>query len=253
MVPADLTMFDILGNLEMQKDRGNAPATILARRKDIHAWCEWMVTWEIIPVNPCARIKPPKLPKTRKPFLSEEDFQRLLALCPLSTFMGARRAAMVTVLANTGMRRAELLGLTTGALDWDHDLMRVLGKGNKERTVLFLPVVQKAVLRYLTVRNSDRPELWLNQDGTPMKHNGIGWDMRRLFIRAGLKDTPDCCHIFRRTAAANAERAGIPRAYIQQLFGWDDSAMIDRYVRHMQAETEAIEVVRQKVKPFGGK
>ena len=86
-----------------------------------------------------------------------------------------------------------------------------------------------------------------------MKHDGIGQDMRRLFIRAGLGDMEDCCHVFRRTAAANAERNGIPRAYIQQLFGWSGPEMIDHYVRAMKGENEAIAVFKEKFKPFGGK
>jgi len=254
MVATDLTMFDILGMLESDKSRGLAPTSIHSRRKDIHAFCQWMVDWELIPANPCSRIKPPRIPEHRKGFLSEADFQELLALCPVSTLLGARRHAMLQVFANTGMRRRELLMLTVDDLDWDRHLIRVLhGKGQKERTVLFPQPVQRAVHRYLAIRNSDRPQLWLSQVGTPLTHDTIGLDMRRLFIRAGLGHIEDCCHVFRRTAAANAEKSGIPRAYIQQLFGWNDSTMVDKYVAHMKGETEAIEVFRAKFKPFGSK
>jgi len=128
----------------------------------------------------------------------------------------------------------------------------VYGKGQKERTVPFLQPAQKATLRWMMVRDSDRPELWLTDDGTPMTHNALGLDLRRMFDRAGLQNVRDVCHVFRRTFAANAERQGIPRPYIQAICGWEDSQMLDRYVAAMQAEGQAIQEFKEKFKPFGG-
>jgi len=109
MEALDLGMFDVLGHLEYMKvSRGNSPNTIHTRHRGLRSWCQWMTDWEIIPSNPVAKIKPPKLPKIRKGFMEEPDFLHLLSICPQNTFYGARRAAMFQVLATTGMRRNEL-------------------------------------------------------------------------------------------------------------------------------------------------
>ena len=249
----DLGMFDILGHLEYMKVvRGNAANTIHTRHRALRSWCQWMTDWEIIPTNPVAKIKAPKLPKLRKPFISEEAFNSLLDLCPQATFLGARRAAMFQTLATTGIRRNELLMLAVGDIDWDGGSIRVVhGKGQKERSVPFLQECQRAMQHYIRQRVSPRRELWLTQTGQPMKHDGIGLDLRRMFQRAGLNDVPDVCHVFRRTFAANAERKGIPRAYIRAVLGWEDTQMLDRYVRDMESETQAIEEFKDKFTPFG--
>ena len=95
-------MFDVLGHMEEMKERGLAPASLNTRHRAMHAWFAWMVDWEILAQNPVSRVKAPKLPKVRKPFLTEEQFQKLLSLCPLSLLTGSRRASMLWILAPLG-------------------------------------------------------------------------------------------------------------------------------------------------------
>ncbi len=90
------------------------------------------------------------MPKTRKPFLTDEQFAALLDLCPLNTFAGARRQSMLWMLATTGIRRNEMWMLKKKDLDWDASVIRVVyGKGQKERRIPFgkerMPAINAAL------------------------------------------------------------------------------------------------------------
>ena len=251
LIAGEVTLFDILGHLESLKVRGCAATTIHTRRSAIHAWFAWMVNWEIIPTNPTSKVKPPRLPKVRKPFLDEASFHKLLDLCPLSTLVGSRRASMMWVLATTGMRRRELHLLTREDLDWERGQIRVRnGKGQKERQVPFLREAQHPLLRYMSLRADSRPELWVSEKGVPLNYHSVGTDISRLYTRAEI-NIKDHFHIFRRTFAANAVRQGVPRPFTQAIMGWSSPQMLDHYVAAMEAEDGAIEAFRD-FKPFGG-
>ncbi len=249
-LPGDVTHFDVMAHLEEMKLRGLAAASIHTRRRALHAWFAWMVDWEIILANPVSKVKSPKLPKVRKPFLSGENFRKLLDLCPLSTLLGSRRASVLWLLATTGMRRRELHMLTRDALDWERGEIRVVyGKGQTERRVPFMREAQRPVMRYLNNRLDSLPCLWVTERGGRLGYEGLGQDIAHLFERAGVP-VKDPMHIFRRTFAANAVRQGVPRQYTQAIAGWSTSQMLDRYTAAMEAEEGAIEAFRQ-FKPFG--
>ena len=252
LVPDEVTPLHVLGHLESLKARGLAPRTVRSRLQGISTMFRWATEWDIVSENPAGRIKPPRVPKTRKPFLKPEAFAKLLDLCPLNTMMGARRQTMLWLLATTGVRRRELTLLRLDDLDWKRGQVRVLhGKGQKERQVPFALEAQRPMLRYIKQRWDDLPCLWITEEGKPLSYNGVKQDLERLFERAHLKgEIKDVCHIFRRTFAAHAVRQGIPRPYIQAIAGWSTPVMLDHYVAAMEAEEGAIEAFRG-FKPFG--
>ena len=247
---ADLTTSHVLEHLASMRQRDLKPRSIRTRWQAITTWLNWCVEWGLIEVSPAARIKAPKVPKTRKPFVSEEQFAALLDLCPLNTFAGARRQTMLWMMLTTGIRRNEMWMLTKKDLDWDASAIRVIhGKGQKERQIPFDRRCQRAMLRYIQQRADSLDWLWVTEEGLRLGYDGIWKDLKRTADRAevALKDT---CHIFRRTFAANAVRQNIPRPYVKAVAGWSTMQMLDHYVEAMEAEEEAIERFRD-FKPFG--
>ena len=185
MLPGDVTLFDVMSHLEAMKLRGLAAASIHTRRRALHAWFAWMVDWEMLSTNPVTKVKSPRLPRIRKPFLSESDFNKLLDLCPLTTLLGSRRASVLWLLATTGMRRRELLMLKQEDLNWERGEIRIVhGKGQKERNVPFSREAQRPMLRYLNNRWDSNPCLWVTEEGRPLSYVGLGTDVKRLFERA---------------------------------------------------------------------
>ena len=206
--------------------------------------------WELIESSPAAHMKAPKVPKVRKPFLSQGEFEAMLNLCPLNTRAGARRQSMLWLMVTTGIRKREMWLLEKDDLDWDRSIIRVrYGKGQKERQIPFDQRCQRAVLRYLHHRTDLLPCLWVTDSGTKLAQDSIFQDIRRVAQRVGV-ELKDTCHIFRRTFAANAVRQHIPRPYVQAIAGWSTPQMLDHYVAAMEAEEGAIEAFRE-FKPFG--
>lgn len=184
-------------------------------------------------------MKPPKTPKVGKPFLTEVERDQMLHLCPLSSFTGARGAAVIWLLWTTGMRLGELAGLQQSDLDWEKNKIRVFGKGQKERYVPFAREAKKAVWRYMAHRKDDLPQLWLTEERQPATVWAITSATRRLIERAGL-DIKDMHHIFRRSWAWRNLKAGLPTKYVQLVGGWENLTTLDGYVRAMESE-EALE------------
>ncbi|MYC35642.1 MAG: tyrosine-type recombinase/integrase [Chloroflexi bacterium] len=246
---ADLNSRHVLNHLAAMKERELKPRSIRTRCQAIKTWLNWCVEWNLIESSPAAKIKAPKVPRTRKPFISEKQFSALLELCPLNTFAGARRQAMLWMMATTGIRRNEMWMLEKKDLDWDASTIREIhGKGQKERKIPFDRRCQLAMLRYIQQRSDTLDWLWVTEEGVRLGYDGIWKDLRRIADRAGVA-LQDTCHIFRRTFAANAVRQNIPRPYVKAVAGWSTMQMLDLYVEAMEAEEGAIEAFRE-FKPF---
>ena len=238
----DFTSADVRAHMRDMKRRNLARETIRTRRRSLHAWAAWMIELGVLSTNPVSQTKPPKSAKRRKPFLTADQFQMLLDKCQSDILTDTRRQAMLWILITTGMRRRELCLLRTEDLDWEHPHISIVnGKGQKERRVPFSPQAQEAVKRYLAHRQAyAEPALWVTQRGLPLRYDGLGLDMRRLYDRAGLV-VKDRFHIFRRSFAREASRKRIPRQYILAIMGWADGQMLDEYTGAMQQEEEALD------------
>ena len=124
----------------------------------------------------------------------------------------------------------------------------VIAEGQKQRTAPFPREAQEAMLKYLAFRHDDLPCLWVTEERQRLSYNGIGQDLARLRERAGLKgQIQDICHIFRRTAAANAEEAGVSPSHILAGFGWESPTMLNHYVAAKRLEQgKAVESFKEK-------
>ena len=196
------------------REGGLKPLSIRTRWQAITDWLNWCVDWGPISASLAAKIKAPKVPKTRKPFLTEGQFASLLELCPLNTFAGGHRQSMLWMMATTGIRGNEMWMPKKEDLDWDTSVIRVVyGKGQKERQVPFERHCQRAMLRYMHQRRDSLEWLWVTEEGIRLGYYGIWQDMKRLAEGAEV-EVKDACHIFRRTFAANAAKQSIPRPYV---------------------------------------
>jgi len=95
------------------------------------------------------RMAPPQVPEQPVPVLSEDDLRKLLADCAGKEFEDRRDDAMMRLLADTAMRRGELLGMRLEDVDLDQQVAFVLGKGRRERACPFGRKTALAVYRYL--------------------------------------------------------------------------------------------------------
>ena len=112
-----------------------------------------------------AKMKPPAIPDRPVPVLSEPQLRSLFAVCAGKDFETRRDTAVLMVLLDAGPRRSELLGMRLDDLDFEYDVVRVVGKGGRERALPFGRKTAMALDRYLRARSRHRlahlDALWL--------------------------------------------------------------------------------------------
>ena len=174
--------------------------------------------------NPCETIHLPKLPDKLPNYLTYEEVDRLLDM-PLKTDYDYRTKAMLELLYATGMRVSELLSLRFSNIDLENTLVRVEGKGSKERIIPFNDTSKKYLELYL---NSYRPklvkqgknyeELFLNNRGTPMTRQGLFKLIKQVCKELGIQKNVSP-HILRHSFATHLLNAGADLRVIQEFLG----------------------------------
>jgi site-specific recombinase XerC len=97
----------------------------------------WLEEEDEIGVNSMARMRPPIVPEQPVPVVPEDGLRRLLATCAGKGFEDRRDTALILLPVDVGPRRAELMGLKVTDVDFDLDVLLVLGKGRRERALPF--------------------------------------------------------------------------------------------------------------------
>ena len=116
------------------------PATAHNRYRGLHAFFKWAVAEGDLAANPMDGMKPPQLPEQPIDVVRPEHLARLLKTCQGRDFTSRRDTAIILLLVDTGMRRAECVGMTLDDIDLDQRSVWVLGKGRRPRA---LPIGRK--------------------------------------------------------------------------------------------------------------
>ena len=206
------------------------PATAAIRYRSLQQFWRWCTEEGEVERSPMERMVPPKVPEDPPDVISVDYQRRLVKACEGQDFDDRRDMAIVRTLIDTGVRRGELAALTTGDIDWDLNLLVVLGKGRRQRGCPFGRKVAQALDRYLRVRarhkHAGEDALWLGRRG-PMTDSGISQILDERAGSAGLgRINP---HQFRHTFAHQWLAKGGNEGDLMMLMGWRSRAMLQRY------------------------
>ncbi len=176
------------------------------------------------------RMTAPQVPEQPVAVLGPQELRALLDACKGSNFEDRRDTAIIRLLVDTGMRRGELLGISTDDLDLDQNVAFVMGKGRRQRVCPFGAKTATALDRYLRAR-SRHPHaagvaLWITRLG-PMGASGVSIMLRRRSKEAGIQ--PVHAHQLRHTFAHMWLREGGQETDLMRLAGWRSRAMVSRY------------------------
>jgi len=207
-----------------------APSTAATYYKDLKILYAWLVEEEEIPADPMARMRPPIVPDKPVPVVPADALKRLFQLCAGTTFEARRDTALLMLLLDTGARRAEISELTLDDVDLDLDVLLVLGKGRRERTLPFGRRAGEALDRYLRARARHKhaalPWLWLGQKGR-LTDAGLRMMLRRRGAQVGLPGLHP--HQFRHTFCHEWLAQGGAETDLMRIAGWKSRAMLQRY------------------------
>lgn len=212
------------------QERGRRPASVANRYRSLQQLFRWLVEDDEIPVSPMARMRPPAVPLQPPDVLTPEHLLALLKACEGSDFEARRDSALIRLLIDTGMRRAECAGLKVADIDFDRDVAVVLGKGRRSRAVPFGHKTAHALDRYLRLRgrhpHAAAEALWLGLKG-PLRDNSILLMLRRRAAQAGLPKV--YVHLFRHTFAHQLLADGMQEGDVMRIAGWRSREMLGRY------------------------
>jgi site-specific recombinase XerD len=207
-----------------------APETVATRYRRLRVLYRWLEEEDEITANPMAKMRPPIIPEQPVPVVPEDGLRRLLATCAGKRFEDRRDTALILLLVDVGPRRAELMGLTVADVDFDLDVLLVLGKGRRERALPFGRNSAVVLDRYLRVRARHKdaalPWLWLGRKGR-LTEWGLVMMLRRRGGQAGLPGLYP--HQLRHTFAHEWLALGGNETDLMRLAGWKSRAMLQRY------------------------
>ena len=191
----------------------------------------WLEEEGEIPDDPMKRMRPPKLEEKAIPVISEDDLRALIRACQGTEFEDRRDAAIVMLFIDTGPRLAEMAGLRLEDVDLDtFEVVRVVGKGRRERALPLSPKTVRALDRYIRARARHKdavsPWLWLGVRGR-LKDSGIYQMIRRRCGQAGIERINP--HQFRHTFSHQFLAAGGTEGDLMRLTGWKSRDMVSRY------------------------
>jgi site-specific recombinase XerD len=225
-------------------DAGAEAATARARQLGVRRFSAWLTEEGEIDDDPLLGLKAPKLDAKVTDSLTDDELRRLLKACGGKEFRDRRDEAIVRLMAETGMRAGEVVGLVVDDVDLIRGLATVRrGKGGKGRLAPFGPQTGRAIDRYLRMRRThrlaDMPALWLGDRGESLEYYGLH---RALKYRAELAGLPKFHpHLMRHTAASRWLAAGGSEGGLMAVAGWSTRDMLDRYTKATAAERAAAE------------
>jgi len=209
--------------------RAKAKATSIARRlSSVRRFYALQLQQGTLRANPTLRVQAPKLPRRLPKNLSEEKVEALLAAPDTGSTLGLRDRAMLETLYATGLRVSELVSLTLTQVSLEMGVVRVLGKGSKERLV---PLGEEAigwVKRYLAearpglagARGSDA--LFLTARHAPMTRQAFWTLVKRCAVKAGIPAASLSPHVLRHAFATHLLNHGADLRVVQLLLGHAD-------------------------------
>jgi integrase/recombinase XerC len=186
-----------------------------------------------ISVNPIEDIELPKLEKKLPPMISYDQVKVLFDQPDLSDYLGRRDRTMMELLYSSGLRVSELASLDKKDVDFAENLVRLKGKGKKERIVPFTPNAGEWLTKYLSDEErfeKDKSAIFLNRFGSRLTTRSVD----RLFLsylkRSGMSQriTP---HTIRHTIATHWLENGMNLKTIQLLLGHSNLATTTIYTQ----------------------
>jgi integrase/recombinase XerD len=231
---AQATLEELEGYIAQLRADGLASATIARRTAAARSFFRHEQLLGARSDNPAAAVALPRRAKTLPKTLSPGEAVRLIDAAAGTQPRALRDQALVELLYGAGLRVSEATGLDKTGVDLDERLVRVIGKGNKERVVPIGRPAVEALRRYLArgrphLDRRHRPELFLNAKGGPLTRAGAFLILRKLAEKAGLEPQRVHPHLLRHSFATHLLEGGADLRSVQEMLGHADLSTTELY------------------------
>ena len=251
--PAQLTPGHLRDFVYHLKDIGLSPSSIRRTIAGLRTWFGFLVAEGVIPGDPSDRLELPKRWQTLPEVLSQKEVASLIAAPSQDDAMYYRDRAMLELAYGAGLRVSEWISLGVRDVHLDERLVRVLGKGSKERLVPFGRSAAAAVAIYLRElrprleHGAGKGVLFLNVRGKPLSRMGAWTILRKQVERAGITKsvTP---HTLRHSFATHLLEGGADLRAVQEMLGHADVSTTQVYTH---VDREYLRTVHKQYHPRG--
>ncbi len=236
-------------------EAGYSSKTVARRLATLKSFFKYLVQAEIVSHNPAAAIQSPKIKKSLPSYHSDQTIEKLMQLPNQSTITGLRDKAILEFFYSTGMRLSELTGLNTGDVDENNHLVRVRGKGNKERVIPYGQRAGMALDHYFNGRgislhstNRSTP-LFVNNKGNRLSKRTIQQRIRQYLMQVARSERLGP-HTLRHSFATHLMDRGADIRAVKDLLGHSSLSSTQVYT-HLQPEK--MKKVYKQAHPHGTK
>ena len=247
--PEDAGVNDMRAFMATQQVRGLARSTVARRSAAVRSFFKHLHRQGIIARNPIAALRSPRRERKLPTFLTVTEVDRLMAKPDASTWAGVRDLAILETLYGAGLRAGEGVALDLNDVDLRDGLLRVMGKGKKERIAPAGRCAVGAIRAYLDYAKADRPPradahaLFINaQNGRRLTSRSVQRIMHKHALAAGL-DPKLSPHSLRHSFATHMLSNGADLRAVQELLGHENLSTTQIYTHlsheHLKATYDA--------------
>jgi len=192
----------------------------------LKSFFKYLMQNEIIKSNPMILISNPKVEKKLPNYINYNDLETILSIPDKNDVLGLRNALILELLYSCGVRVSELVNIKLSDIDFSNNRILILGKGNKERFVLYGNVCSKLLNDYITKSRNllikeNNEYLLLNKFGNKITDRAIRMIIEDVIKKSSLK-LKVSPHTFRHTFATHLLNEGADLKIVQELLGHEN-------------------------------
>jgi len=239
--PWEITPDLLRGYLNSMKARGRRDAYVDGSFRILKVFWRFLEREGLLLVNPMIRVERPRREKRLVKAFSADQVRLLLGAISTKDPLGMRDHALTVLLADTGLRLSEALGLRLQDVDFGQGLLTVFGKGRKERLVPFGQAARRELMDWLKARGdlAGMDRLWCNRFGRPLSRRTVEDRLKDHGDRAKLQGVRCSPHTLRHFFAVQYLRNGGDVFTLQKIMGHATLDMVRLYAQMADTDVQA--------------
>ena len=213
--------------LTVMYEKKYSKKTISRNISSLRSFFKYLIKHEHIKTNPMLLISNPKQDHKLPNFLYYNDLEKILEIPDTNTPLGHRDALIIELFYSTGIRVSEIINIKLNDIDYSKNRIKILGKGNKERYVLYGDVCSKLLNSYINEKRNiilgdkHNEYLFINHLGNKLTSRGVEYILSKIIKQSDLK-TKISPHTLRHTFATHMLNEGADLKSVQELLGHEN-------------------------------